>query len=706
VLDNGVNEMRLLRYRVTNFRSVTDSGWVDADDVTALIGVNESGKSNLLLPLWKLKPAREGEIRPTSDYPKTMFAEIRENPARFRFISAEFATEALGPRIATMAGITAEEAEVVCVDRYFNGAYIVSFPGHEHPTTASPDDVGAILAAATAEIGAMPPLAKEETQKADLISGLQTAALDLPDAPMSADALGMLAEAVRALAPATPAKTSSIFPRLEALAASIDELQARVSAPDPGAIEAVRTAILKRVPKFVYYSNYGNLDSEIYLPHVVENLEREDLGEKEAAKARTLRVLFSFVRLEPSEILELGKDETPVNSRRPTEAEIAEVAERKRERSILLQSAGTTLTSRFKDWWKQGDYRFRFEADGNHFRIWVADDRRPAEVELEGRSTGLQWFLSFYLVFLVESAGEGEHDNAILLLDEPGLSLHPLAQYDLSKFFDNLAATNQLIFTTHSPFLVHADRLDRARKVYVDEKGTTKATSDLRKGAELQPGAAYAVHSALGLSVADSLMLGCQPVIVEGSSDQHYLTSIKTLLVASGQLKPAREIVFPPAGGTKNTRMVASILTGRDEALPYMILDGDVMGRKLAKELGTSLYQDHADRLICVDDHTGMEGSEIEDLVPPEVMATVIDRIYRSAETEFADVLTVGKPILGQIEAWAATQKVELEQGWKVELSKRVKQHLLSKGMAVVGTEYGDRWQRLFDLLGSSSAAA
>lgn len=697
--------MRLLRYRVTSFRSVADSGWIDADDVTALIGVNESGKSNLLLPLWKLKPAREGEIRPTSDYPKTMFAEIRENPGRFRFISAEFTTDALGPRMATLAGITPEEAEIVRVDRFFNGGYTISFPRHEHPTTASPEDVAAILHAALTEIGAMPPLAKEEAQKVELISGLQSAALDLPDARMSADALGTLAEKLRALAPPTPAKTSSVFPRLEALATSIDELQARVSAPDPGAIEAVRTAILKRMPRFVYYSNYGNLDSEIYLPHVVDNLEREDLGEKEAAKARTLRVLFSFVRLEPSEILELGKDETSIgNSRRPTETEIAEVAERKRERSILLQSAGTTLTFRFKDWWKQGDYRFRFEADGNHFRIWVADDRRPAEVELEGRSTGLQWFLSFYLVFLVESGGDGEHENAILLLDEPGLSLHPLAQYDLSKFFDNLSATNQLIYTTHSPFLVHADRLDRARKVYVDEKGTTKATSDLRKGAELQPGAAYAVHSALGLSVADSLMLGCQPVIVEGSSDQHYLTAIKTLLVASGGLKPAREFVFPPAGGTKNTRMVASILTGRDEAVPYMILDGDVMGRKLAKELGSSLYQDHADRLISVDDHTGMDGSEIEDLIPPDVIAAVIDRMYRSAETEIADVLEAGKPILGQIEAWAATQKVDLEPGWKVELSKRVKQHLLGKGMAVVKPDYGERWQQLFEVLGSSAA--
>jgi hypothetical protein len=126
------------------------------------------------------------------------------------------------------------------------------------------------------------------------------------------------------------------------------------------------------------------------------------------------------------------------DSRQPTEPEIAAIAEKKRERSILLQSAGTDLTTKFKQWWKQGNYRFRFEADGDHFRIWVSDDRRPEEIELESRSTGLQWFLSFYLVFLVESQG-GAHQSAILLLDESGLSLHPLAQRDLAEFFNGLA---------------------------------------------------------------------------------------------------------------------------------------------------------------------------------------------------------------------------------------------------------------------------
>jgi len=125
---------------------------------------------------------------------------------------------------------------------------------------------------------------------------------------------------------------------------------------------------------------------------------------------------------------------------------------RKKERDVLLQSASTELTQRFRDWWRQGEYRFRFQADGDHFRIWVSDDKRPEDIELEGRSTGLQWFLSFYLIFLVESADT--HSGAILLLDEPGLSLHPLAQKDLSLFFENLAKTSQLLYTTHSPFMV------------------------------------------------------------------------------------------------------------------------------------------------------------------------------------------------------------------------------------------------------------
>ena len=71
-----------------------------------------------------------------------------------------------------------------------------------------------------------------------------------------------------------------------------------------------------------------------------------------------------------------------------------------------------------------------------------------------------------------------------------------LPQRDLSAFFESLSDTNAIIYTAHSPFLVDPDRLERARKVYVADDGTTKATPDLRysNDSEAQVGAAYAPH--------------------------------------------------------------------------------------------------------------------------------------------------------------------------------------------------------------------
>jgi hypothetical protein len=75
--------IRLTEFKVEDFRSVVDSGWIAAERVTELIGVNESGKINLLLPLRKLNPAHEGELKPTSDYPKSKYAAVREYPGSF-----------------------------------------------------------------------------------------------------------------------------------------------------------------------------------------------------------------------------------------------------------------------------------------------------------------------------------------------------------------------------------------------------------------------------------------------------------------------------------------------------------------------------------------------------------------------------------------------------------------------------------------------
>ena len=691
--------MKLTKFRVTNFRSVEDSEWIEVEAVTALIGVNESGKTNLLLPLWKLNPALNGEIHPTSDFPKTMFGQIRANPGEYPFITAEFTTGEAAERIAQTGHITPEDVQVVQVTRFFDDSYQIRFPEYTRETTVTTQWVKEQLNATSEQIRKATALKLEGSLQEILIEGISRACCGVSAKDeMPLEQLQNIRDQVEKLVPDSPAKTSVIVPMVQQLVGILEDQIRKILAPDPGDVKEVLDEVLSSIPKFVYYSNYGNLDSEIYLPHVVENLARNDLGAKEEAKARTLRVLFDFVQVQAKEILELGRDFQDPNdpNREPTEEELEQINEAKRTRSILLQSAGATLTAKFREWWKQGDYRFRFEADGNHFRIWVADDRRPTEVELESRSTGLQWFLSFYLVFLVESSGQ--HKEAVLLLDEPGLSLHPLAQRDLSAFFESLSVTNPILYTAHSPFLVDADRLERARKVYIAGDGTTKATPDLRYSddSSAQAGAAYAVHSALNLSVAESLLLGCKPVIVEGSSDQLYLTAIKSLLVSGGKITPGRELVFPPSGGTKTARTVASILTGRDETLPVMLLDSDESGKRMKKEIASSLYGDHPELVLLVSDFVGYDNSEIEDLFPFDLLAEEIDRIEREPETRLADVIRQEEPFVGQVETWANDQGVDLDQDWKVRLAKRAKQRALEKGISGFNGDVIERWVRLF----------
>ena len=85
--------MKLKRFRVTNFRSVIDSGWVNCDNITTLVGINESGKSNILLALWKFNPARGGQIDLLHDLPVTKLSELREQPEKTAFIEAIFQLE-------------------------------------------------------------------------------------------------------------------------------------------------------------------------------------------------------------------------------------------------------------------------------------------------------------------------------------------------------------------------------------------------------------------------------------------------------------------------------------------------------------------------------------------------------------------------------------------------------------------------------------
>ena len=696
--------MKLTGFRVTNFRSVRDSGWIDVDNVTALVGTNESGKTNLLIPLWKLKPANDERVNPIPDFPRKRYSDIRDMEQKPIFIEARFdLPDELAEQIANLTGATEQDVRTAIVKRDLANKYYVNFP--EAPTIRHIDkkELADLLEAAICEIKDLTASKTEEELKSLILSTLETLqkeVSDIAEENIQRDVLERIQEKLNKIDTENVPKRSIIVPRFLQLKDEIGEFFVFVTTPTPNDNVDARRKVFENIPSFVYYSNYGNLDSEIYLPHVIENMQRTDLGSKEEAKARTLNVLFNFVKLKPEEILALGQDANP-NLGRPTDEMIEQIGQQKKEREILLQSASSSLTEKFRSWWKQGEYRFRFQADGNHFRIWVSDDKRPEEIELEGRSTGLQWFLSFYLTFLVESAKA--HKGSILLLDEPGLSLHALAQQDLSVFFDGLSQNNQLLYTTHSPFLVDPDHLDRVKAVYIDEQGATVVSANLRasEGSIAQSRSIYPVHAALGLSISSTLMQGCLSVVVEGQSDQIYLSFIKNYLISKGLITPKRELLFIPAGGVRGISAIVAILTGKDEALPFVIVDSDRPGQDTMNKLKAGLYQGAVDRIVTASDMCGLVNAEVEDLLPTKFLADAITRylrtLSRQEEDEFSDLVEDNKPLIPQVEVYAKKHNILLELGWKVEVAKKAKiQFLKSQDPMKDYLNIVNMWKSLF----------
>lgn len=623
--------MILKKYRVENLRSVMDSGWIDCGDVTTLVGINEAGKSNLLLALWKLNPARFGAIDILHDMPVTKLSSYRKKPETIKFISAEFELEEENiTQIETKVQCNLQGDKTIIVNRYYDGHYTFELPSGK-------------------------PLSTKVEKRAK----------------QDDDELGEVETIV-----------------------AYDEVE-------------FERAIIDEMPKFVYYSNYGNLSSKIYLPNVIKWLNGQvidgiDINEEQV---RTLRVLFEFVQLNPTEILELGKDPKEMalartgkpGNAQPTTDEIKKAEDDKEERSILLQSASGDLTKKFKEWWKQGEYKFRFEADGDYFRIWVSDSIRPDEVALELRSTGLQWFISFYLIFLVES--KEQHKNSILLLDEAGLTLHPLAQKDLAQFFNNLSQNNQIINTTHSPFIVDTTNIDRCRVVYIDSEGYTVASSNLRQGSDaLNEKSIYAVHAALGLSVSDVLLQGCQPIVVEGPSDQFYLNAIKSFLIREKLITPEQEIVFVPSGGVKGVPGVVSMISSKADDIPYLIIDSDKSGEDAKARLLSGLYKGFEKRILDVKDYTGIEKSEVEDLIPFNLIKKGVDKLFNSVnEKDFEDGHNPVNPIIPQIEAFAVDNSIVLEKGWKVGIAIAAKGQLKNIKIEKIEDEVVQKWVKLFN---------
>ncbi|MDE7247839.1 MAG: hypothetical protein K2N43_08120, partial [Lachnospiraceae bacterium] len=121
--------MILLGFRVTEFRSVQDSGWIDSEQITALIGTNESGKTNILLPLWKLNPADDGMIDLKADLPRDKYHTYRSACPKPVFIQAKYCLSSEEQEtLAEISGHDIRELSQVIVSKDFDGNLYYEFP--------------------------------------------------------------------------------------------------------------------------------------------------------------------------------------------------------------------------------------------------------------------------------------------------------------------------------------------------------------------------------------------------------------------------------------------------------------------------------------------------------------------------------------------------------------------------------------------------
>ncbi|MGP4120080.1 AAA family ATPase [Psychrobacter aquimaris] len=306
---------------------------------------------------------------------------------------------------------------------------------------------------------------------------------------------------------------------------------------DPLSEYVARVFIKPNLPKFLYYDEYFALPSRIS----IEKLENKTLGDSEQ---KTARALFDLADIDTSELIQSNDFEDFIAELEATEAIISEEL--------------------FKYWQTNKNLGITFQIDSvkdgsNRVIEHVLDIRvknKGVSLPLKNRSKGFNWFFSFLVWF--KKIQEDSDSQYILLLDEPGLNLHASAQADLLRFLEDLSEDYQIIYTTHSPFMIPSNSLERVRTVFEEDK--TSVISDSIQ--EKDPNTLFPLQAALGYDIAQNLFVSKKNLLVEGVSDLIILTALSGLLESLGRQGIREDITIVPTGGLEKVATFISLLRG------------------------------------------------------------------------------------------------------------------------------------------------
>lgn len=588
--------MQLKSFRVSNFRSIKDSGHIEVSRITALLGRNESGKSNLLRGLHSLNPLDGFKaLDPIKNFPRDRRLEECTDLTDVVHSTWELDDDDKAELLEVLPRAT--EVTKVEIGRKYNGdhRYIV-FPEltaiafDEADIKSKIKKVAAGMRAKASGENALEAAADAFEAKASVTKVRETWATDF-------------AAAAKAARTALATADAELTDTQEGILDGLEELGTSISG-DKEAQKNARNWAVGAMPKFFYLDDYPELDGHQDVAAYLHRKAHNQLTDAD----RNFEKLCKVAGLKPEKLQELQQK---------GDAE---------QRNQLANRASAVVTGEVKRLWKDRELKIRFNLDGNHFDTLISDPTATYDVEvnLNDRSRGFQWFFAFYVTFAADTDG-GKVANAILLLDEPGLYLHAKSQGDLLKHFED-DFDNQILYSTHSPFMVPTHRLDAVRTVNIADKvGTTVTNNPTGDAKTLFP-----LQAALGYDLSQSLFVGPNNLVVEGVTDFWIISAVSSYLSDAGKTALSSDLTLTPAGGAQKVSYMVALLTS--ESLNVLVLlDLEKESEATKNELLKAKLVREQNVVFVAEAFDPAPGeADIEDLLDPTVYESLVKESYKA----------------------------------------------------------------------------
>jgi energy-coupling factor transporter ATP-binding protein EcfA2 len=572
--------MKLVKMQIANFRSVEQSDPFSLEQVTCLVGKNEAGKSAVLLALAALNPHPSTPVTMDKerDYPRRLLTRYKELHPVEEAVTVHTVWELSKDEQAAVTkdlGEAVLKSPLVEVWRRYQGT------GPEWKIELDLQKaVDHALAGAfdEAQVAAL----REATDAPDLVEKLSSL-------PVETDEQKKLLDRLR--------EYKTFHDRAVAL-------------------------LTLQLPYLMYFSNYDRMEGAVHIESL-KTLKEGDIAREEQSGKKLFMEFLDYAGVPLDDILNVKTYET-FNAK--------------------LQAASNSITDQILEYWTQNsdlsvevDIRPAHPGDPAPFntgtvgRARIYNSLHRVDTLFSERSVGFVWFFSFLVKFAqVKAAGK----PTILLLDEPGLSLHGKAQGDLVRYFDQkLAPHHQIIYTTHSPFMVGPDKLASARIVedVVEQRAGRRVSIGTKVREDIvstDPDTLFPLQGALGYEITQTLFTDKHSLLVEGTSDVLYLQALSYALKSRRRAGLDSRWTICPTGGIGNVRAFVSLFGGGNKLDVAVLADQTKKDLKKIEELRRSAIL-KTGRVWTISDFTGKSESDVEDLFEPELYVHVINSAYR-----------------------------------------------------------------------------